>query len=131
TPPRRRAPAGRRAALLAVVLLLLIGAGWTVAWQLVALRAQATLEAWIEQRRALGDRIEHGPTTLGGFPLAVTVTARQVHWARENGLTLLTAVAPELVASAKVWSPMTMILRPSAGARASAAGASGALTGDA
>lgn len=116
---------------MAAGFLLLLGAGWTVAWQLIALRVQSTLEAWIDQRRALGERIEHGPMTLGGYPLAITVTARQVHWAREDGPTLLTAAAPELVASAHVWSPLSLTLRPSEGARASAAGAWGALTGDA
>lgn len=116
---------------MAVGLAVLSAAGWTVAWQVVALRVQATLEAWIDQRRALGDRIEHGPMTIGGYPLAVAVTLKQVHWAREDGPTLLTAAAPELVASTAVWHPMTLTVRPTTGARASAAGTWGVLTGDA
>lgn len=109
----------------------LLAAGWTVAWQVVSLRVEATLQAWIEQRRALGDRIEHGPLVLGGYPLTVTVTMKEVHWTRENGPTLLTAAAPELVTAARIWSPLSLTVHPTAGARASAAGSWGSLTGDA
>lgn len=130
-PVPRRSPRGGRIVAIAVGLCLLLAAGWTIAWQLVSLRVEATLQAWIEQRRALGDRIEHGPLAMGGYPLTVTVTMKEVHWTRESGPTLLTAAAPELVATARVWSPLSLLLQPTRGARASAAGSWGALTGDA
>lgn len=131
-PPKPgRASRPGRVALVVLGLGLLAAAGWTVAWQVVSLRVEATLQAWIEQRRALGDRIEHGPLALGGYPFTVTVTMKQVHWTREHGPTLLTAAAPELVATARVWSPLSLSVRPTAGARASAAGSWGSLTGDA
>lgn len=112
-------------------LLLVAGAGWTIAWQFVAVQAKANVENWIDQRRAFGDRIQHGPLQLGGFPFTVEITAGEVHWAREDGPTLLTAAAPEVVASVVVWDPMTMTVRPTGGARASAAGSWGSVTGDA
>lgn len=120
--------------MLTIVLVgavLLIAAGWTVAWQLLAIRVEATLDAWIDQRRALGDRIEHGPMTLSGFPLSVDVGIRQVHWSREDGPTLLTAAAPHVIASTPVWNPLQLTIRPTEGGRASAAGAWGSVTGDA
>lgn len=112
-------------------IALLVAAGWTIAWQLVALRVEASVEGWIDQRRALGDRIEHGPLALGGFPFTVTVAMQQVHWAREDGPTLLTAAASEVVASARVWDPYRVTVRPSGGGRASAAGSWGSVTADA
>ncbi|HEY9567919.1 MAG TPA: DUF2125 domain-containing protein, partial [Thalassobaculum sp.] len=101
---------------------LLLAAGWTAAWKIVSLRVEAGLQAWIDQRRTLGDRIQHGPMVLGGYPLAVTVTVKEVHWSRADGPTLLTAATPGLVASARVWNPFSLFLRPTAGVRASAAG---------
>jgi hypothetical protein len=127
----RRSPK-RRLLVMAVLGVCLLGAAaWTVAWQLLAIRVEATLDAWIAQRRALGDRIEHGPMTTSGFPLAVDVQIRQVHWSREDGPTLLTAAAPEVIASTPVWNPLRLTLRPTKGGRASAAGSWGSVTGDA
>jgi len=110
---------------------LLLAAGWTIAWQVLALRVEASLTGWVDQRRALGDRIEHGPMALGGFPLTVSITVLQVHWIREDGPTLLAAAASEVVASSVLWNPFRVTVRPTGGGRASAAGAWGSVTADA
>lgn len=131
--PETTRPARRRRLpfIAGVGAVLLLAAGGTIVWQLMALRVEAAVEGWIEQRRALGDRIEHGPLALGGFPFTVTVTMQQVHWAREDGPTLLTAAASEVVASARIWDPTRVTVRPSGGGRASAAGSWGSVTADA
>ncbi|GHD41290.1 hypothetical protein GCM10017083_05530 [Thalassobaculum fulvum] len=140
SPPDTTRPAGfqdrrhlrrRRLVVAGAGLAALLAAGWTIAWQLVALRVEAAVTGWIDQRRALGDRIEHGPPALGGFPFTVDVTMRQVHWTREDGPTLLAAAAPELVASTPVWDPFRVAVRPVGGGRASAAGSWGSVTADA
>jgi hypothetical protein len=130
--PRPDRPArGRRLALVGIGLALLVAAGWTAVWQVVAAKVEVAVSGWIDQRRALGERLEHGPMALGGFPFRVTVTMRQVHWSREDGPTLLAAAAPEVVASAPIWDPFRMTVRPSGGGRASAAGSWGSVTADA
>lgn len=125
--PRRR----RRLGLVAGGVALLLVAGWIIAWQLVALQVEASLSGWIDQRIALGDRVEHGPMALGGFPLTVAITMKQVHWTREQGPTLLAAAASELVASTPLWNPFRVTVRPTGGGRASAAGSWGSVTADA
>lgn len=125
--PSRRRPW----AFIGIGVALLLAAGWTVAWQLMSLKVEAALEGWIAERRAVGDRIEHDPMELGGFPFTVEITMRQVHWTREDGPTLLAAAASEVVASAPVWDPFRVTVRPSGGGRASAAGAWGSVTADA
>ncbi|MEQ9332175.1 DUF2125 domain-containing protein [Thalassobaculum sp.] len=129
--PADRKPLRRRLGLVAGGAVLLLVAGWIIAWQLVALRVEASLGSWIDQRRALGDRIEHGPMALGGFPLTVAVTLRQVHWTREDGPTLLAAAASEVVASSPLWNPFRVTVVPTGGGRASAAGSWGSVTADA
>lgn len=132
TPPAARRPSRRRVLVLAVVgCVLLAAAGWTIAWQLVALRVEASLRSWIDQRLALGDTLEHGPMTISGFPMRVEVSAREVHWTRSDGQTLLTAAAQGVVASVAVWDPFRLTVRAVGGGRASAAGPWGAITGDA
>jgi len=127
-----RGPSRRRRFVIAGFgLAAVLAAGWTVAWQVVALRVEASITGWVDQRRALGDRIEHGPLALGGFPFTVDVTVRQVHWTREDGPTLLAAAAPELVASTPVWDPFRVAVHPVGGGRASAAGSWGSVTADA
>src|SRR3546814_13082050 len=71
-----------RAVLVLLGVSLLLAAGWTAAWKIVSLRVEAGLQAWIDQRRTLGDRIQPGPMVLGGSPLAVTVPGKEVHWSR-------------------------------------------------
>ena len=126
-----RSPSRRLLVTATLGLALLFAAGWTIAWQLLAMRAEAMVRAWVEQRRALGDRIEHGPIRVGGFPLTIEVATTQVHWAHEDGNSLLTAAAPGVVASAPMWSPLRVTVRPTDGGRASAAGNWGSITGDA
>lgn len=130
-PPEPRRPHRRRWGLLAVGLALLLAVGWTVAWQVVARQVEGAVAAWIEQRRSLGERLEHGPMVLGGFPLRVEVTLHQVHWSREDGPTLLTAAAAEVRTSVPIWDPFRLTVRPIGGGRASAAGSWGSMTGDA
>ena len=127
----RRPSWRRRVIATALGVGLLFAAGWTIAWQLLAMRAEASVEAWVSERRALGDRIQHGPVRVGGFPLTVEIQTREVHWVREDGVTLLTAAAPDVIASAPVWNPFRLTLRPTSGGRASVAGAWGSITGDA
>ena len=127
----RRPSWRRRVIATALGVGLLFAAGWTIAWQLLAMRAEASVEAWVSERRALGDRIQHGPVRVGGFPLTVEIQTREVHWVREDGVTLLTAAAPDVIASAPVWNPFRLTLRPTSWGRASVAGAWGSITGDA
>jgi len=131
TRPARGAAFRRRLGLGAGGVTLLLVAGGVIAWQLLALRVEAGIAGWTAQRRALGDRSEHDPPALGGFPFTVAVTMRQVHWIREDGPPLLTAAASEVVASARVWDPYRVTVRPSSGGRASVAGAWGSITADA
>ena len=127
----RRPSWRRRVIATALGVGLLFAAGWTIAWQLLAMRAEASVEAWVSERRALGDRIQHGPVRVGGFPLTVEIQTREVHWVREDGVTLLTAAAPDVIASAPVWNPFRLTLRTTSGGRASDACAWGSITGDA
>lgn len=126
---RRR---GRRRAILAVAgVAVLAAVAWTAAWNVVASGVKSSLDDWVALRRALGDRIEHGPMSTRGFPFTVTVVTNEVHWTREDGVNLLTAAAPQVVASAPVWNPTRLTIRPTSGGRASVAGPWGSITGDA
>lgn len=127
----RRRSWRRRLTVIALGFGLLFAAGWTIAWQLLAMRAEAAVTNFVAERRAQGDRIQHGPVRVGGFPLTVEIHTREVHWVREDGVTLLTAAAPEVIASAPMWNPLRLTLRPTSGGRASVAGTWGSITGDA
>lgn len=58
--------------LLAV--LLLAAAGHAALWWVVGSRLEAGFAAWVEARRAEGWRVDHGPPSRGGWPLAGTLT---------------------------------------------------------
>jgi len=47
-------------------------------WIFTGLMAKRGLEAWVAQQRAEGIEVTHGPASLGGFPLVVSVTISDV-----------------------------------------------------
>ncbi|NQW09824.1 MAG: DUF2125 domain-containing protein [Alphaproteobacteria bacterium] len=123
-------PSRRRWIWLLVIAGGLLTIGWTVAWQLVAARSQATVDGWVEARRAAGETLEHGPMVLSGFPLSVDITVNAVHWSRKDGDTLLVGATPHLIVSATPWRPGTLVVQAPTGVRASVSGLLGTLTGD-
>jgi len=102
----------RRWLIVTLGLLALAAAGWTLAWQFVALKTKASLTAWMDQRRVLGDEIGHRRMELSGFPFRVTYVLPEAIWTRrdENGDGLRLSAGALTVSNSPI-SPYTLDLR--------------------
>ena len=77
--------------------LVLLGALYSLGWWLAADRVKGLALAWIEARRAAGERIETGDITVSGFPVGIRVSVADPLWIIANG-SRQTAVSGESVA---------------------------------
>ena len=73
--PRRK---GQRVGLAILLAALALGAAHTALWRITAQQMEAGFAGWVQLRRSQGWRVEHGPLARGGWPFAVTQTARAV-----------------------------------------------------
>ncbi len=86
-----------------VWILILFAAVWSGWWFFAANSLRNGLEAWLEERRALGWQADVSETTIGGFPLALETTLERPALADpETGLAF---AASTLEISAPAWWP--------------------------
>ncbi|MEI6559194.1 MAG: DUF2125 domain-containing protein [Rhodospirillaceae bacterium] len=127
--PRRRL----RIALISSVAAVLAVAGWYGWWLAVGTLARQVLDDWSAAERARGGTVTIGALAAGGFPFGLNLDARGVEVARRDGSGWRT---DRLLATAPLWWPRTLTLRPvglqrlslPGGQQATAASAEGRLT---
>lgn len=79
---------------LTVGVVGLLAAGWTVAWQVTAMMTEAALDRWMDDRRAMGERLLHtGKPMLDGFPLEVRFRIQDPVWESVQGPQRITLAA--------------------------------------
>jgi hypothetical protein len=95
-PSGSKPPKRRLWLTLTVGVVGLLAAGWTVAWQVTAMMTEAALDRWMDDRRAMGERLLHtGKPMLDGFPLTVRFRIQDPVWESVQGpqrVTLATSV---------------------------------------
>ena len=113
--PRRPRPErpgrGRFWIMLVFALVAFAAIAWSIGWVLLSIQLRATLDGWMDHRRAVGDRLTHGERELDGFPFRIRFTYADVAWQRVDGLRTLMAATDRLVVSAEPWDPLTLQLQ--------------------
>lgn len=93
--PDTGAPKRRLWLTLTVGVIGFLAAGWTVAWQITAMMTEAALDRWMDDRRAVGDRLAHtGKPMLEGFPFEVRLRIEDPVWELPHGTARLTLAGP-------------------------------------
>lgn len=109
-PEARRASRRRFWAMIGAAVLAFSAIGWSIGWVLLSIHLRASIDGWMDFRRAMGDRLTHGDQVLDGFPLAIRFTYADVDWRRADGPRILTASTDQLVVSAVPWAPLVLRL---------------------
>ena len=125
--------------MIAFAVLAFAAIAWSIGWVLLSIQLRASIDGWMDYRRAVGDRLTHGDRVLDGFPLRIRFTYMDVVWGRSDGQRDLMTATDELVISARPWDPFTLSLdspvpvtgswqAPSLAVGLTAASGSGAIT---
>lgn len=94
----------RPLSLIAAFVLLLVLA-YTAWWVSASWQLRRGIEAWAEQQRALGNTVGYADLTVGGWPLSLDASARDVAVSRPDGASV---AMPLLRASAEPWNPLVI-----------------------
>lgn len=95
--PETGVPKRRLWLTLSVGLVGLLAAGWTVAWQVTAMMTEAALDRWMDDRRAMGERLAHtGKPILEGFPFEVRFRIEDPVWEIPHGAATLILAGPAI-----------------------------------
>ena len=109
-PPSGRPSRRRFWAMIVFAVLAFAAIAWSIGWVLLSIQLRASIDGWMEYRRAVGDRLTHGDRVLDGFPLQIRFTYADVVWGRTDGLRDLMTATDKLVISAQPWDPLTLNL---------------------
>lgn len=96
--------------MIVLAVLAFAAVAWSIGWLLLSIQLRASIDGWMEYRRAVGDRLTHGDRELDGFPLQIRFTYADVVWGRTDGQRDLMTATDELVISARPWDPFTLNL---------------------
>ncbi|MDF1794433.1 MAG: DUF2125 domain-containing protein [Thalassobaculaceae bacterium] len=96
--------------MIACAVVAFLAIGWSIGWVLLSIHLRASIDGWMDYRRAVGDRLTHGDRTLDGFPFAIRFTYVDINWTRVDGPRTLTTATDELLITARPWEPFLLRL---------------------
>lgn len=97
-------------ALIAFAVVAFAAIAWSIGWILLSIHLRASIEGWMDYRRAVGDRLTHGDRVLNGFPFEIRFTFADVAWLRIDGPRRLMTETDTLVITGRPWDPFRLIL---------------------
>jgi len=106
-PPRHR---GRFWAMIVFAALAFLAIAWSIGWVLLSIHLRASIEGWMDYRRAVGDRLTHGDQVLDGYPFEIRFSFANVVWQRVDGPRTLVTATDDLVLAARPWEPFRLTL---------------------
>lgn len=101
---------GRFWAMIGFAVLTFLAIAWSIGWVLLSINLRASIDNWMDYRRAVGDRLTHGDRVLDGYPFRIRFTYVDVEWIRVDGDRRLLASTDRLAVSARPWRPFRLRL---------------------
>ena len=102
--PDKRSRLARRAGIGVLLLSVLYG----VAWWIAADRVRGIALAWIDARRAAGERIETGDITVSGFPAGIRVSIDEPRWTVDSGTRRTVVSGASLDIFSRIYEPFRL-----------------------
>lgn len=96
--------------MIAFAVLAFSAIAWSIGWVLLSIQHRASIENWMEHRRAVGDRLTYSDRELDGFPLTIRFAFTDIDWVRVDGQRRLMTSTDRLLVSSRPWSPFLLRL---------------------
>lgn len=109
-PPQSDRRTGGFWVMIGFAILAFLAIAWSIGWVLLSINLRASIDNWMDFRRAVGDRLTHGDRVLDGYPFQIRFSYADVAWVRVDGDRRLIASTDRLVVSARPWRPFRLRL---------------------
>lgn len=96
--------------MIGAAVLAFVAIAWSIGWVLMSIHLRASIDDWMDDRRAFGDRLTHGDRVLDGYPFRIRFTYDDVAWGRTDGERRLFTSTDRLEVSARPWRPLRLRL---------------------
>lgn len=96
--------------MIGFAALAFVAIAWSIGWVFLSIHLRASIDGWMDDRRAAGDRLTHGDRVLDGYPFQIRFIYDDVVWERTDGERRLLVSTDRLEVSARPWRPVRLRL---------------------